>query len=149
MSRSAGVYFETKIFDSKAYKSLTKAQQNIYFEFLLKRQFGKSSKKNRDSTITNNGKIVFTFTEAVKMGYTRQTFGTGVRKLISVGLVDLKQQGFGGVIIGKRITGEANLYAVSDRWKQYGTDAFKDEPYPKDSRNGRGWAVFNRLKKRQ
>ncbi len=80
MGRAHGVYFESKIFDSKAYKSLTKAQMRIFYEFMLKRKFGKRLKGNRgrkqgkNVPMLNDGKITFTYAEAERLGYPRPTF---------------------------------------------------------------------------
>lgn len=147
MSRSKGAYLETGLIESKAFKSLTKAEILIYFEFLLKRQFGKYSKKNPNKAITNNGKIIFTYREAEKLGFPRPTFRRAIDKFIETGLVDLAKQGHGGIPKNGKITGESNEYAVSERWKLYGADNFKIETRKKDTRAGRGWAAYHAKKR--
>lgn len=146
MSRSNGVYLETELFDSKAYKSLTKAEMRIYFEFLLKRQFGKYSKKSPNKTITNNGKLVFTYKEAEKIGYPKPTYRRAIDKFINVGLIDLSKQGYGGIPRAGKITGESNLFAISERWRKYGSPSFKKQQRKKDTRKGRGWAIYHAKK---
>ena len=101
MARSHGVYLESKLFDSEAYKSLTKAQMRIFYEFMLKRRFGKQGKGKKKKTgaiVMNNKQITFTYAEAERLGYPRQTFKLGIDKLIEVGLIDLCYQGQGGFV---------------------------------------------------
>jgi len=127
--------------------SLTKAQMRIFYEFMLKRRFGQLPKKGRKqqgNIIVNNGHITFTYAEAEKLGYPRSTFNRAIDKLIEVGLIDLTYQGQGGHV-GKdgKITGERSLYAISERWMDYGTDRFNKRKRRKDTRKGRGWSVYH------
>ena len=141
---------ESKLFDSKAYKSLTKAEMRIYFEFLLKRRFGKRKKKDRKQhIIINNGEITFTYAEAERLGYPRPTFLRAIDKLIDVGLIDITYQGIGGMVSENgKIKGEPTLFAISERWKDYGTENFVKKKRKKDTRKGRGWAVYHERKRK-
>ena len=147
MGRAHGVYLESKLFDSKAYKSLTKAQMRIFYEFMLKRRFGQRPKKGRkqqEHIIVNNGHITFTYAEAEKLGYPRPTFHRAVDKLIEVGLIDLTYQGQGGYVSETgEVLGESSLYGISERWKDYGTINFVVKKRAKDTRKGRGWAAYH------
>jgi len=154
MGRAHGVYLESKLFDSKAYKSLTKAQMRIFYEFMLKRKFGKrlkgkhGRKQGKNIPMLNSGKITFTYAEAEKLGYPRPTFHRAIDKLIEVGLIDLTYQGQGGYVTETgEVLGESSLYGISDRWKDYGTDNFVVEKRAKDTRKGRGWAVYHERKR--
>ena len=151
MARSHGVYMESKLFDSKAHKSLTRAEIRIYFEFLLKRRFGKCKRKDRkqEHMIINNGEITFTYAEAERLGYPRPTFLRAIDKLIDVGLIDITCQGIGGMVSGNgKIKGEPTLFAISERWRDYGTDSFVKKKRKKDTRKGRGWAVYHERKRK-
>jgi len=154
MSRSVGVYYPTKLLDSKAYNSLTLKQIKIFTEFLLKRQFQTKGKKHKKSysgsftdLITNNGKITFSYKEAEKYGFTRPTFRAAIDKLVEVGLIDIIKQGFGGIPKDGKITGECSLYAISERWINYGTPEFIEAKRNKDKRQGRGWSAYHAKKK--
>lgn len=153
MARAHGVYLESKLFDSKAFKSLTRAQMRIFYEFMLKRRFGKRSRKGRkqqEHIIMNNGHITFTYAEAEKLGYPRPTFRRAIDKLIEVGLIDLTYQGQGGYVSDNgKVSGESSLYGMSDRWKDYGNDSFVVKKREKDTRKGRGWAVLMEDPKRK
>lgn len=147
-----GAYIEKELFLSNAYKSLTKAEMRIYFHFLLKRKFGKwkggKSGKRPDKIITNNGEITFSYAEAEKYGYPRVTFNRAIDKFVKVGLIDITRQGQGGCIgAGGKITGDPSLYAISERWKDYGTDGFVEKCRKKDTRKGRGWSVYHARKR--
>ncbi len=153
MARAHGAYIERELFDSEAYKSLTKAEMRIYFEFLLKRRFGQTrggKKKRQGPIIVNNGEITFTYTEAEKLGYPRPTFLRALDKLIGVGLIDITCQGTGGIVLENgKIKGEATLFGIYERWKDYGTDNFVVKRREKDTRKGRGWAVYHERKRKE
>jgi len=147
-----GAYIEKQLFKSKAYQSLTRAEERIYFYFLLKRKFGKykgKPGKRPNKIITNNGQITFTYAEAEKYGYPRATFRRAIDKLVSVGLIDIIYQGQGGLVSDNgEIIGESSLYAVSERWEHYGADHFEEQTRKKDTRKGRGWALYWERKNR-
>jgi hypothetical protein len=150
MARSHGAYIESKLFDSKAYKSLTKAQMRIYHEFMLKRRFGKvkkGRKPKKGGLIVNNGEITFTYAEAERLGYPRPTFQRALDKLIEVGLIDITYQGIGGIVLDNgKVRGEPTLFAISERWQDYKTNNFVKKKRKKDTRKGRGWTVYHERK---
>lgn len=152
MARSHGAYIESELFDSEPYRLLTKIEMRIYFDFLLKRKFGKLQKKQgkrQNKFITNNGQITFTYAEAERLGYPRITFQRSIDKFIKVGLIDITHQGTGGMISDDgKVSGEATLYSISERWKDYGTDRFIEKERQKDTRKGRGWAVYHERKRK-
>lgn len=151
-----GAFIERELFESKAFKSLTKKQMQIYFYFLLKRQFGqnkgksgKPGKRTPSKIIINNGKIVFTYSEAEKLGFPRKTFRVAIDKLIEVGFIDIAHPGKGGMVVNGKVTGECTLYGIFERWKDYGNENFETKKRQKDTRQGRGWAVYHRNKQHQ
>ncbi len=62
--------------------------------------------------VTNNGKIVFTYDEAIeKCGInSNDTFTKAIDKLVEVGFIDISHQGG---------SNDESLYAISDRWMKY------------------------------
>ena len=147
----SGVFLKKAVLRSKAFKELTKTEIQIYLEFLLKRKFGerhgKPGKGPRD-IITNNGQITFTYAEArKKLNIANQTFQRGLDKLIGVGFMDITRQGKGGIFENGKITGEATLFAVSERWIDFKTDLFIKKERTKDNRKGRGWSAYHAKKK--
>ena len=96
----------------------------------------------------NNGQITFTYAEAVKYGFPRPTFRRAIDKLVNVGLIDITYQGQGGLVSDNgEILGESSLYAISERWEDYGTKDFIEKPRKKDDRKGRGWAAYHEKQK--
>lgn len=147
MSES-GVFLRRKVIESKAFKELTKIEIQIYLAFLLKRRFGKRRNKKGGSVqrdiVVNNGEIVFTYSEAMRsLDISSQTFQRAIDKFIKVGLIDIIRLGQGGIVKDSKITGEASLYAISDRWEDYGTDSFIKKTRKRDNRKGRGWAAYH------
>jgi len=148
----SGVFLRKKVIRSKAFQELTKTEIRVFLEFLLKRTFerqGNKPGKNTRYSIRNNGEITFTYAEATKLlNIAPQTFQRAIDKLIKVGFVDITKQGHGGIIEHGKITGEATLYAIYDRWEDYGTENFKELVRTKDGRKGRGWSAYHAKKNR-
>ena len=70
--------------------------------------------------ITNNGEIVFTYAEAVELGMDKKTFYRVLRELV-------KNKGFIDVVEpGNWYRKEPTKFAISERWKRYGTDEYQD-----------------------
>jgi DNA-binding PadR family transcriptional regulator len=92
--------------------------------------------------ITNNGKIVYTYSEAEKKGYSRALFARALTALVEHGLIDIIKQGGGS-------KGDISLYAISERWVKYGTKDFEHKTRKKDTREGRGWAAFHSKQKKK
>lgn len=90
----------------------------------------------------NNGKIVFTYKEAQeRYGISAASFRTGIDQLTERGFIDVKATG----VEHRKMT---TLYAISDRWRQYGTDEFRTVKRPR-SRSNPGFKKGNRLWQRQ
>ena len=76
----------------------------------------------------NNGEIVFSYPEAVtKFQLSRPAFSRALTALIEYGFIDINHHG-GGMF--KDMTS----YYISDRWRDYGTPAFKEKSRRKDTR---------------
>ena len=83
--------------------------------------------------ILNNGEIEYCYSEAEKKGIPRPSFMRNLDMLIEYGFLDITHSGSGGK------KGDKSLYAISDRWRDYGTDNFVPSSRPKDLRQGRGF----------
>lgn len=68
--------------------------------------------------ITNNGEIVFTYAEAKELGISKATFFRIIRQLVEErGFIDVAERGY-----QQR---QVNKFAISQRWKRYGTDQYE------------------------
>ena len=132
-----GVYIEPDLIDSMAYMGLNGTAAKVLIWFLRRRQVSKVGRKGKESwTVTNNGKIVFSYAEAEKKyGLTRARFSRALNQLIELGFVDIDHHG-GGMM------GDCTLYALGKRWRNYGTDQFIQKSRPKDTR-GLGFTEKN------
>ena len=125
-----GIWLEHKIFLSKAWKSLkTPSAAQMLILFMAKRsRVPKDGKprgaKHKEYVTVNNGQIEFTFKKAEVYGITIGQFNRGISELVRVGFIDITQTGTG-------LHKSTNLYALSERWKLYGTDDFKHVERPK------------------
>ena len=130
------IRIDRDLIDSKAFNSISAACYRVYFRFLTKRKFGKVGRQGKEQWAqTNNGELVFTYAEAEKvLGLPRSTFMKCIDRLIAVGLIDITHSGSGGK------KGDVSLYAISERWRKYGTPDFVVLERPKDKRSGRGFA---------
>lgn len=136
------IYITKELLNHPAYRSLSRVAMLLYQDFLSKRIMKQVSKKRW--ICENNGKIVFTVSEAIEKGISRDQFRNGIDELQSKGLLDITHQGKGG---RKPLKGMADVstYWIDDRWKEYGTENFRPprNPRKKDTRQGRGWSLIN------
>jgi hypothetical protein len=115
---------------SAAFLSLrTAVACQAYLIFLNKCQWKKAEirpgSRDKDWVLVNNGEIQFSYIEAWdKYRISAKRFTRAIDELVRVGLIDLAHSGFG---LQKDLT----LYAISDRWKKYGTDEFVRVERPK------------------
>ncbi len=118
---SPNVVIEKKVFTSKAWLSLTGIAAQVLPLFLLKRQLAKTGKRGHEKWVCTNGQeLVFTYKEArEKYGITQWRFQRAIDDLIDKGFLDIAKSAGG-------LFKETTLYALSDRWREYGTSEFKE-----------------------
>ena len=119
-SSEPGTYLKKDLIQSPAFLSLAGTAPQVLLLFMLRRQLKKSGFGKRQAyVITNNGEIVFTYIEAKdKWGISRPRFKRAIEQLTDRGFIDIRFRGTG-------LQGSKNLYAISERWKKYGTDSFE------------------------
>ena len=122
-TKSQNLWIDRSILKSPAYYSLSGTAVKVYLEFLYKRRMeplkvnGKLGKRGKKEwVIGNNGEIVFTYREAKKI-CNSATFNKKIDELVEKGFIDITRPGIGFARI-------ETLFAISDRWKKYGTDDF-------------------------
>lgn len=142
-SKSPIIVVEKDVLNSKAFSSLKKGSSIIvYIDFLQKRKLVDTKNKRGKNrwVITNNGQLEYTYSEEKKKrGLTKPRFNGAIKELVDKGLIDIAHAGGG-------YDGDKSLYAISDRWKKYGTPEFESVTMHKDTRRGRG---FNTKDKRK
>jgi len=93
----------------------------------------------RRPVIVNNGEIVFTYREAQKKyGISSSRFRRALDELVEKGFIDIAATGMG---VHKVTT----YYAISERWRDYGTSEFKEAKRPKPSIANPGFRRGNKL----
>jgi hypothetical protein len=125
-------WVESEVINSLAIREISGTALRIYLLFLLKRQFGwKPDRKGvKQFEMRNNGELIFTYGEAEKdHGIKPSAFREGRDKLIEVGLLDITFSGAG-------LYKSENLYALSQRWQNYGCPNFVRVIRPKDVSKG-------------
>jgi len=115
--------------DSPAFWDLSATAIKVLMKFMGKRQLARSRKGSKSERwiVTNNGEIQFTYNEAVGLGISRSAFARALDELISHGFIDVAQSGVGQF---KATT----LYAISERWRAWGTDDFVEKSRPQKPR---------------
>jgi len=140
-----GIYLERELYNSKAFKELSKAQVEILFILLERRIINKQKMpkgKREMKSIINNGELIFTYSEAESLGYSRRTFANAISKLVEVGFVDIVHQGNGS------IKGDCSKYGLYDRWKKYGKPDFEQQSRKKDTRRAHLFNSYNKSRKK-
>lgn len=124
-NKSPKIWIDRDLYQSKAFLELVKRSRYgvpALIWFLHSRQFGKPGAKHgrqSDLPIINNGQIQFTYKTAKKrLGVSKPTFSKVLTDLIELGFIDQTTLGGG-------YARECNLFAVSERWRDYGKPNFK------------------------
>ena len=114
---------EKKLVTSRAWLSLKGIAPQIYMIFRLKcvveeiESVGKPNKR-REWLITNNGKITFTYKQALnRFGITPSRFVRAIDELIAKGFLDIAESGMG-------VHRQTTKYSISNRWEKYDTVEF-------------------------
>ena len=127
------IVLEWDLITSDVFHALGRAAIRVLLIFMSKRRMKQDSTRQRRWVITNNGEIEFTYVEAHgKWGIPRSTFQRALNELVEKGLIDIRVRGAG-------THGSPNLYAISERWRKWGTDRFETARLPA-KRNQRGFA---------
>ena len=111
--------------ESPAFRGLTKTALLVLLDFYARRKTDNRGKRTR---MLNNGKLIFTYTQAEEMGYSRASFQRALTQLTERGFIDVTFTGAG-------LYRSASTYALSDRWKHWGTDAFRHRQRNPNGRN--------------
>ncbi len=141
---SAVIVLEQRLVKSAVWLSLSGTAKSVYLLFRTKCRVGKPPGKpgKRDWMILNNGELVFTYREALsKYGTTASRFRRALDELIEKGFIDVEAAGMG---VHKVTT----LYAISERWRDYGTPAFRPAKRPTPSIRNPGFKRGNKLWRR-
>jgi len=138
------IVIERDLLKSKTFRGLPGTAKDVYFDFRMKcRIKSRKAKAGRKSEreILNNGELEYCYSEAEKKGIPKSTFMNSLDALIGRGFIDVAHSGSGGK------KGDKSKYAISERWRAWGTDDFVEASRPKDTRSGRGFAVYWKKKK--
>ena len=104
--------------ESDAIKELSASAIRVLLRFLQKRTWSTVGKGVRSRREYENGGLAFTYHEALSMGIKNTAFCDAIKRLIEVGFIDVEHQ---GGAYGK----DYSRYAISERWKDYGTETFR------------------------
>lgn len=119
---SQGVFLETDVFTSKAFRSI-KTEKTIFvlLEFLRRRRIHKQKdRRGKFSSliITNNGQIELPYRYVMKeMGIKQTTYSRCLDELVSLGFIEIAEMACGLQRIPTK-------FRISGRWKKYGQPDF-------------------------
>jgi hypothetical protein len=111
------VMIEWEILESEAFSSLSAMGIRVLLRFLQKRTWTTARRKGKEPDY-NNGGLAFTYAEAETLDISTSQFHTIIKKLVEVGFLEVEHQGG----IHKN---DYSRYALSERWKAFGTNAFE------------------------
>jgi hypothetical protein len=123
---------ERGLIKSKAWLSLQGRSTQVYMLFLYRQKVKNVAKKGhrKHYVCYNNGQIEFSYRYAEKeYGITRRQFVYALDSLVEAGFIDIIQP-------GSSCGNIPSLYAISERWRLYGTDKFVEATRTKGFRVG-------------
>ena len=129
MSYSKIVVIDRQMIQSRAFLALTGASPQVLLLFLARRKLAEIGSRvgKKSWAITNNGDIVFPYSQAEKhFGITKPRFRRALKQLIEFGFLDINHHG-GGLVK------DCTTYFISERWKKYGKENFVKKSLPKDT----------------
>ncbi|MBT5319848.1 MAG: MarR family transcriptional regulator [Chloroflexi bacterium] len=136
-SGDASVVLEKQLLQSAAFRALSGKAPQVLMLFMTKRQMKQDNTRRGRWYIANDGRIRFTYIEAEdRWEIPRSTFMRALNELQEKGFLDVTLRGAG-------ISGSANLYSLSNRWKKWGTDTF-ELPTKPTKKNKHGFAPGHR-----
>ena len=120
-------WLDRKLPKSKAFLSLKRISLQVLIIFHTKCQMAEIKRSGqKEWMIKNNGEIEFTYLEAErKYGLSKRQFTTALDHLVEKGFIDVSHA-------GAAFRGDKSKYALSDRWRKYGTDEFEVVERKKD-----------------
>ena len=126
-----------KMIDSEAFQALRSVHSVkvlIYFwqkaEYAKeKRKLGQESPIGNLSKILNQGKMSFEYRIAGYRGMRPDQFVIALRELFKYGFIDFKEHGRG-------VKGDYSKFSLSDRWKMYNSDSWREIPFPTSDHAG-------------
>jgi hypothetical protein len=114
-----------EMLDSAAFKTLSANAIRALIRFLQKRTW---KGKGRNKVFGNTG-LVFTYAEAEELAIGRSSFHSIIRRLFELGFIDIEHQGGG-------VAKDYSRYALSERWKAFGTPGCEPVSKKKVCRTG-------------
>jgi hypothetical protein len=121
------------LIDSAAYYALKGAKAvQVLIRFYQKRTW---VTKRRGKPEYNGKGLSYTYGEAREMGISPSQFHTIIKLLFEMGFIDIEHQGGG-------LARDYSRYALSERWRDFGTDKFRRKEKPRAGRPGcdvRSW----------
>ncbi|MBU4564982.1 MAG: MarR family transcriptional regulator [Desulfarculus sp.] len=126
---------------SQAFRECKPQAVKVFLHFLFKVNWVqvKQPKSNKKIWRQDFGQeLVFTYSQAEELGFSRQQFSRALKELVAKGFIDRVHAG-NAYQQGGGHTKDYSLYAISERWRDYGTANFKEQHIPKDTRK-RGFA---------
>ena len=141
MAKGKVIVLEQSLVQSQAWFSLSGTAMIVFLIFRTKCRIDKRQSKpgKRGPVIINNGEIEFTYDEAeTKFGIKRSRFKRAIDKLVARGFIDIAATGMG-------VHKVKTWYAISERWRDYGTPEFKEVKWPKPKIANPGFKRGNTL----
>lgn len=139
--KGQNIWVSKELIQSKAYQSLkAPAAFRVLALFWVRRQVTKLTHGKREQwCISNNGRIQFSYKEAHDRWHlSGGAFRRAIDELRDRGFVDVAETGQG-------VHKVANMYALSDRWRKYGTAEYIPPPPRKKGPINRGFQQGNRF----
>ncbi len=120
--KTKGVFLLTEIIGSSAFRDLNGTSILVYLDFMLRRKMGERRVGKRDVwSVLNDGQIAYPYTEAQERGISPPAFTRAIDDLVEHGFMDIHASGAG-------LLKTPTLYGFSERWREWGTDRFTENP---------------------
>jgi hypothetical protein len=121
-------WVENSLLESPAWITLKGRATQVFLLFLKRRKMTKVKRDGKNQWVCANGnELTFTYAEADKLGISRDGFRRAIDALVDHGLLDIVEYG-GGLDPLKTV------YAISERWRNYGESTFDEKKREKSNK---------------
>jgi hypothetical protein len=119
-------WIEPEMMESRAFRSLSGNQTWILLRFIQKQPWYETKIGGHKQRVYENSGLTFTYTEAKYFDIPASTFLRSIRRLVERGFLDVEHR---GGTFGHGEIKDYTRFKLSNRWKTWGTDDFKNREF--------------------
>ena len=119
-------WVEPDMMESEAFRTLPRNAMWVLLRFTQKMPWYDTKVAGNKHRVYENNGLTFTYAEANKFGISSASFYRSIKTLVERGFLDVEHR---GGTFGRGEFKDYSRYKISDRWKKWGTENFKEKEF--------------------